>query len=278
MEKLTDIEQYKTIVREERKKHKKPFSNIYLMPKDLENCIEQKRAYFEIQDGGFLLIIDEQTYYKLCVSIDPYMKFSVPDMDKKVVFEHVFRKEKSEECPVTVENELKGQQFCKKGTIVQVCGNTEIIYENCKKSEDFIKRLEREGFSYIALDSTYYARVRKMLLSTNIITDYQINHVEADSEKRIFGGILDKESNLCAVSMCTLSGLTAYGQGIMIEDKYRLQGLAPMLSYYGLKRLLELGIEQSVGWIETNNRASLRYHHALGYELINKYTDEWIRQ
>ena len=46
MEKLTDIEQYKTIVREERKKHKKTFSNIYFMPRDLENCIGQKRAYF----------------------------------------------------------------------------------------------------------------------------------------------------------------------------------------------------------------------------------------
>ena len=117
-----------------------------------------------------------------------------------------------------------------------------------------------------------------MLLSTNIITDYQINHVEADGKKRIFGGILDKEKNLCAVSMSTLSGLTAYGEGIMIEEKYRLQGLAPMLSYYGLKRLIECGIEQSIGWIDTNNRASLRYHQGVGYELVNKYTDEWIRQ
>lgn len=277
MEKITDIEQYKRIVREERKRHKKTFSNIYFMTKDLENFIQQKDVYYEIQESGFLLIIDEAKYYKICINIDPCMEFRIPDLDKKAVFEYVFRKERSEECPLTIENGLRSQQFSKKGTLVQICGQTDKVYRNCEKSELFIKRLEREGFSYAALDPTYQAKVEEMLLSTNIIKDYQINHIEDNSRKRIYGGILDKDRNLCAVSMSALLGLTAYGEGFMIEDKYRLQGLAPMLSYYGLKRLLEWGIEQSIGWIATDNVASLRYHHGLGYELVNKYTDEWIR-
>ncbi|MBE5884340.1 MAG: GNAT family N-acetyltransferase [Lachnospiraceae bacterium] len=282
MKRLHNIEEYKEIVRQAREKCQNAFSNNYFMPGDVRRYIEIGKAYYESTPcGGYLLLLDEEKYYRVCMYVDATSEFTIPDLDKKAVIKNVYRKGKEEACLADIEKRMADMSFRKEGTVVQVSGDVAGIYENCKRFERFADKLLRKGYQCVAVDDTYYDAVDKLMLSGYFIRDYQIDYRTSREKEALLPGsylcILNEKDEICAVSVSYIEGAIAYGEGILIEDAYKMQGLAQVLMYHRFKWLFENQVQKIVAWILVDNEVSMRYHTGLGYQLHNKYVNEWVR-
>lgn len=281
MERLNSIEEYKELTRQARVACKNPFSNNYYMPNDIQRYIELGQAYYEQIGNGFLLILDEEKYFRVCFYIDSEQELIIPPMDKRVVVKNVYRKDKGEECPEQIETWLKQMNFEKTGTSVQVKKDIVIDEKDFRAMERYAHKLEDKGWRCSELDESYYEQADKMLLSTGIIRDYQFDYRTPDEKKQIlkgsYMGIFNDKEELCAVGLCYIEGKNAYGEGVLVLEEYKKHGVTSLLGYHRTKWLLKNGAEKSIAWILVENEASLRYHKGAGYKLVNKYVDEWVR-
>lgn len=281
MKRLHTVEEYKKLIREVRTKHKNLFSNIYYMSVDIQRYIDLERAYYEEIPGGLLLIFDEERYYRVCMYVDVMQDLSIPQMDKKIVLKNVYRKGKEETELEIVEKVLKSQGFEKEGTVVQVKGNVSCILERCRKLERYVNKMEMKGFRCVVADETYLDKIESMLFASEKVRDYQIDYRTSEEKRVMKEGtylcVLNSEDEICAVNACYMEGQTAYGEGVAIEEQYKMHGLAPIMTFHRFKHLADNNVTNILAWILTDNEASLRFHTSVGYELVNKYIDEWVR-
>lgn len=251
------------------------------MPEDIQRYIEAGHAYYEIDGSGYILILDEENRYRVCVYVDTNCNFKIPLLDKKAVIKNVYRKGREEEGLELVENRLKSLNFDKVGTDVQIKGDVQILFEKSSRYEKYVQKMEAKGFYCIMADETYYHKIEKMVLDSKIIKDYQIDYKSFEEKKKMPKGsylcVLNPDKEICAVSVCFIENGIAYGEGVAVDEKFKMHGLAPILAYHRYKWLHDNNIKYMQGWILLGNEASLRYHESLGYKFINKYVDEWIR-
>lgn len=97
-----------------------------------------------------------------------------------------------------------------------------------------------------------------------------------DLEEGAYLCILNNENEICAASIAYIENGIAQGTAMAIEEKYKMNGFAPVLTYNRCKVLYEKGVKYLQGWVLMDNYASLKYHKGIGYQFINKYADEWI--
>lgn len=281
MERLNSIEEYKELTRQARTICEKPFSNIYFMPNDIQRYIEIGQAYYVQVEKGFLLILDEEKYYRVCFYVDSEQEFTIPLMDKRAVVKNVYRKNKGEECPEQIETWLEQMAFEKRGTSVQIKKDLNKDSNNDIINARYTQKLEDAGFRCIELGEEYYEQAENMLISTGIIRDYQIDYKTPDEKKQIikgsYLGVINDKEELCAVNLCHIEGKVASGGGVLVLEAYKKKGLVMMLGHYRNKWLRKYGVEKRSGWILVNNETSLRYHKSAGYTVVNKYVDEWVR-
>jgi len=274
MIKLKSVDEYKEMRRRIRRGSSKLFTNITFFGNYLERYIQNGRALYQEFKNGFLLMLEEEKYYKLYLYTDAEQELSIEKMEKKVVFRYTYRKDNNEECPPYIEEWLSRNGFRKDGTSVYAHANVEDIYNKCLEIEPFVKKLEAKGFSYKQLEPGCYDAVEKMLISTEKIRDYQLE-CSGDEVIKTCYAIVDSKENLCAVCMWLPEGEGAT-VGNMVKDEYKKLGLAPMLTYYTNKWLRDNGIKQSYGWIYVDNQDSLNYQTKLGVKFENKYMDDWV--
>lgn len=281
MIKINNIEEYKNLVRQARQECKKYFSNNYFMPADVQRYINVGQAYYEPVGKGFLLILDEEKYYRVCLQVDTETEFTIPVLEKKTVIKNVYRRGREESCIEKIEANLRKLQFEKRGTDVQIRGEVKTLYEKGCRLEKYVAKMEAQGYRCVMADESCYEQIEAMVLDSKIIKDYQIDYRTQEEKSKFQKGaylcIFNNKNEMCAVNVCFIEGGLAYGEGVAIAEKFKMHGLAPILSYYRYKWLYENGIEYIQAWILLGNEASLRYHESLGYKFVNKYVDEWVR-
>lgn len=282
MKKFKNIEEYKEILRQVQTEHKNFFSNIYFLACDVQRYIELERAYYIRTKEGFFLILDEEKYYRVCLYVDITSDIQMPVLDKKIVIKNVYRKGREEDAQSSIEKSLEQQGFVKAGSVVQVKGNVSELLEKCKHLEKHVTKMESKGFRCIRADKRYYEEIENLLLASQKIHDYQIDY-KTDEEKNempigTYLCILNDKDEICAANVCYIEGEVAYGEGAAVVDRYKMQGLAPIMTYHRLKWLEEKGVPILRAWILEDNTASLRYHTSVGYKFVNKYVNEWIRE
>lgn len=282
MERIERLDDYKNLVRQARMECKNPFSNNYFMPADVQRYIDVGQAYYEPAGKGFLLILDEERYYRVCLYVDAQQKFTIPVMDKRAIIKNVYRKGKEEPCLGQIEKNLEELHFEKRGTDVQIRGVVQTLFEKSSRLEKYVRKMEAKGYRCVMADENCYEQIEEMVLASRIIKDYQIDYRTADEKKKFQKGaylcIFNDKEEMCAVNVCFIDNGVAYGEGVAIAEEFKMHGLAPMLSYYRYKWLHDNGIEYIQAWILLENEASLRYHESLGYQFVNKYVDEWVRE
>ena len=282
MEVLQSVEEYKELVRQTRAEHNDLFSNIYYMPGEIQRYIDLQRAYYEKVQGGFFLTLDEEAYYRVCMSIDTNCDILIPQLDKKTVVKNVYKQGKEEKELEVAETVLQNQGFELEGTVVQIKSDVHSLFEKCQKLERYVEKLQKKGFYCIEADDTYSEKINEILYSSQKVRDYQIDYRTDEEKKEMYKGtflcVINDKNEICAVNVCYVEGTTAYGQGVAIAEEYKMQGLAPVMSYYRLKKLVEMGVKNIQAWILTDNEVSLRYHTSLGYRIVNKYVNEWVRK
>ena len=274
MIKLKSVDEYKEMRRRIRRGSSKLFTNITFFGSYLERYIQNGHALYQECGNGFLLMLEEEKYYKLYLYTDAEQELSIEKMKKKVVFRYTYRKDNNEECPSHIEEWLLRNGFQKDGTSVYAHTNVEDTYNKCLEIEPFVKKLEAKGFSYKRLAPECYDTVERMLTSTKKIRDYQLECSGDEVIKKCYA-IVDSKENFCAVCMWLIEGEGAT-VGNMVRDEYKRLGLAPMLTYYTNKWLRDNGIKHSYGWVYVDNQDSLNYQTKLGVKFENKYMDDWV--
>ncbi len=281
MKKLTSVEQYIDLAKKARIECLNVFSNNYFMPADVQRYIEVGQAYYEKAGNGYILLLDEEKYFRVCLYVDAEQSFVIPQLNKKAVIKNVYRKGREEPCKQQIERNLEELGFEKRGTDVQIKGEVKVLYEKSKHLERYASKMEEKGFRCVMAKEEDYQRLENLVLGTKIIKDYQIDYRTAEEKKLLKDGLylcIFKADQLCAASVCFCESDVAYGEGIAIAEKYKMHGLAPILAYHRYKWLYENSVKYMQGWILLGNEASMRYHTSSGYQFVNKYVDEWIKE
>lgn len=280
MKKLESFDEYKKVISEFRLVYKRPFSNIYFMPDDIKRYIELGRAGYKRSESGIIFFFDEETYYRACLYVSEKEKFKISSQKKKILVKNIYPGGEKKENLQCVEQRLMELGFRKVGTHVDVQGETEKIFRKCGGLRKYAEGLEKKGYQCIAADYSLFKELDAIIMDTGIIKNYQLNYRTDEEKKKLESGsylcIINDSHQVCAVNACVIEGDVARGVAMAVKEKYKMHGLAPVLTYYRFKWLCEHGIKYIQAWILLENEPSLRYYRSLGYEFLNKYADEWI--
>ncbi|MBQ7973011.1 MAG: hypothetical protein IJ291_06125 [Lachnospiraceae bacterium] len=280
MKKVDSIVQYKSLMQEIRKVCKRPYSNMYYTVEQLQRYIDLERMYYHETQGGIIFLFDEGLYYKAGLYLDGEQEFDFPEVDKKLLVRDIYREGKRDQKLPFIVKRLEELGFDNQGTTAQVCAQVQKLFSMSSRVERYVKRLEQSGFRFGIGDISQIDEMEKLLYSSEIIKDYHIEYKTEEEKMQMSGnymGVWDKDGNLCAASIVSVINGVAQGVGIAIQEKYKMSGLAPFITYYRSKWLLEQGIDLIQGWLLLCNQKSILYHTSLGYEMTDKRADEWVK-
>lgn len=281
MQLLESYNEYKYMVREIREKYRRPFSNVYFMPADMERYIRLGRVGYERTESGILLYFDEERYYRVCLCVDEREPFVIERQNKKVLVKNVFFKGEKRESMQRVEQQLEELGFEYKGTSVKVKGELKKIFQRCKRVERYADALDKRGYRFMEADASMTEKIEAIILDSDIIKDYQLNFWTVEekkemAEKGCYSCILDENNKICGGGYYITQGDTAIGIANAIKEEYKRHGLAPVSLYHAVQRLHKKGITKAQGWILLSNKPSIKYHQSLNYEFTDEHADEWI--
>lgn len=279
MEKLKTFDEYTHLVNQIRLTHKNIFSNSYWMPEDIQRYIKLDRISYEKVESGIIFFFDEECYYRACLYVDAKRPLTIPSLDKKILIRNVYRAENKEKEMSDIEKYLVDLNFEKVGTTVQLRGDVQEMFEKNKGLERYVQSMERKGYRCVVAEENLYGKIEELMVNTGVIKDYQRDFFS--SEEREWGTylyVVNRNGEMCAANAAIIKNGIAYGKGAAVEDKYKLLGLAPIMSYFRVKWLTENNIKHIQSWVLIDNEASLRYHTSLGYKVTNRHADEWIRE
>ena len=280
MKLLESYDEYTDMIREFREICKRPFSNLYCTPDDMKRYIQLGRVSYEKTANSIIFYFDEETYYRVCFYVDEKNKFTISPQNKKLLVRNVYKKKEKKENLRCVEEQLTELGFRNSGTTVGIHGEVQKLFQRCERIEKYEKALEKKGYRCIAADPSLFDEIDKIVVDSGVIKDYQIDYRTYEEKKNLEKGSylcrVDSNNQICAVSVCVIKDGVAKGVATAVKEEYKMQGLAPVLTYHRFKWLRDNGIESLQAWILTSNEPSLWYHESLGYTFLSKYADEWI--
>lgn len=281
MEKLTNIDQYYDLIKKVKKRCKISFTNMYCMPEQVQRYINLGRISFVEEDYGLFFFLDEEKYYKLCLYVDSEVSFSIPELDKKVLFRVIYRGENDKKSNKNVEQYLKKCGFVKMGTSQQILGDIEAIIEKKKILAKSVSIVNRMGYQIVKPTYEMFEGISEVLEQVSFIQDYHEDfHSEEEIKRNMEQGgyqcIVDQDGAICAVTISWPQADTAEGTGIAVLEQYRKLGFASAICYARLNNLREMGVRTLTGWVRTDNNESIRYHNSMQFDFQDRYADEWI--
>lgn len=280
MDKLNNIEEYTILYKQFRKEHKNLFSNLYMMPQDIERYISLGRAEYEMKEDGLFFYFDEESYYRLCMCVETGKVFNIPRRDKKILVRNLYRKNEQNEKLNNAERNLEKNGFDFVGTTFQIQGNTMELLQNCSRLNKCFLSLEKRGFRCVEADYSQYKEIEELILDSNIIKDYQLPyHTEQEKQMMSAGSylcVINKQNQICAAAISDIKDGIVQNGAIAVKEEYKMLGIALLLTQQRLKWYQKHKIDLSQGWILTNNDASISYNKRLGYQMTGKYANEWL--
>ncbi len=281
MQLLKSYNEYKDMIREFREKCRRPFSNVYYVPDDMERYIQLGRVSYEKDENGIVLYFDEGTYKRVCLCVNEKGKFSIDCSNKKILIKNVFQEGKKRENLLCVEQRLEELGFKREGTSVKIQGDVSKLLQRCERIKKYVYALEKKGYRSIVPDISMLDEIDAMILNSGKIKDYQLNYWTDEEKKKMINDgdylcIVNNDNQLCAVGFCIIEDDITKGVAVVVKEEYKMHGLTPALSYYRFSQLYDKGVKRVQGWILDSNEPSLKYHRNMGYEFTNEYTDEWV--
>ncbi len=277
---LQSIDEYKSLIEEFKKICRVPFSNIYLMPSAIDRYIKLQRAYFEKSEYGVVFYFDEGTYYRVYLYVDGKQKFQISAFDKKMLVRNTYNMKYKNEDLLHVQNRLQEIGFTQEGTSVQIQGKTQELLSNCMSIGKYTALMEKRGYHCIQPDFSRFGQIEQVIIHSEILKDYHLTFRTEQEKKELEEGsylcIVNKDNEICAASIAVINFGIAQAEVMAVKEEYKMKGLAPILTYQRLKWLCDRNVSKIQGWILLHNETSLRYHQKIGYQLIDRYAEDWI--
>lgn len=280
MDAIVSAEQYKSIVMGIKRKYKNASGNLYLMYRDVIRYTAQGRLFMEEYDGGLVFYVDGHTYYQMIIYGDLTKDLCILPQDKKCIVRLVYDDGGETTVQQRLSCILQQNGFDKVATTVQVQGKTGEILEKCKGTERYIKKLEAQGYFCVMAQEYQFEEIDQLIVDSGVVKDYHMAYMTQQEKKALPKGsylcMLNKNKEICGGSLATIVDGMAQGGAVVMQERYKLKGFTPILTYNRVKWLQQQNVEYIQGWIATTNMDSIRYHIGAGYHLMNRYADEWL--
>lgn len=258
------------------------FTNNYMMVGDAERLILLGRLYYIREEAGTIFLSNEDTHYRLSMHIDTDKSCHLPLLDKPIMTQIVYQKDRKKENHLNIEKQLKKSGFVKQDTSVQIKLNVTECKDECQKNFDRLhKLLQRMGFQIKVVDYTYKDKIREVFLQQDMLHDWHYPFQTEEEGKDVFDKngwicILDKDDRVLAYHSAYEMNSCCYGMGFAIRDEYKVKyGFAPILQYY---RVCITKQPLIYGEVLLHNTQALALHEKMGWTFTNKYVDRWLKK
>lgn len=277
---LKSVDDYHTI-RKRLKEERKYFTNDMLSDEDVKRFIAADRVQYAECEAGVTFLIDEDTYYKAVLYIDPAKIWKIDQQNKPVIMRTRYQKDKKKKELLQLEQQMQKNGFLYQDTAVEIrldTGDRKEHYE--KQYQRAQKLLERMNCRTEKVCYRYHEQIQKLIKQQNTVQYFHLEYKSEDEIKAEYANgnhtcILNSEDELLAYgSGYELNGCW-YGDLIVVKEEYKMYGLAPMF-LYGCVHNRKVNTIKGV--ILTDNKDSIRFHKKMGWTFTNKYIDCWLME
>ena len=281
MERIRSLDDY--LQRKEAlRRFRADFTNNYMMNEDAARLIALDRLYCITNEAGTFFLSDEDTHYRISMHVDTGKNHQLPSLDKPIVTQMVYQKDKKKEGHQKVERWLEKNGFVKQDTAVQVkLDVTKYKAEYQKKFERLHKLLQRMGHEIKVVDVTYRDKIREVFLQQDMLHDWYYPFQTEEEIKETFDRngwicILDQDDRVLAYHSAYEINSCCYGMGFIVRNEYQIKyGFAPILQYY---RVCITEHPLIRGEVLLHNAQSMALHKTIGWTFTNRYTDRWLKE
>ena len=283
MEKLQSLEQYKELLSQYKQVCRRGYTNNYLSMDMVKRYIDIQRIYYEAEEKALSFITDEEKYYRLYVQLSPETDFQLKRKDKPIMLRMVYKAGKKSEVVEKLEKSLLGQGFELYDKSVQIVAQPMEMQQEVRAKYERAKAfLERAGISLGYAREEHIEAIMALRDKETVLKDY---HFEYETENEILENVkrgyyrcaFNAEGAVCAAQQFSVENSTLQGNWLAVQDEYKVRyGIGTAMAYQSFLYAIEHDISNYYGWVVCDNEKSLKYHQSIGYELTDKYADEWL--
>lgn len=286
---IRSFEEYSNLVKEAKHQSNAPmFTNCFMMPDEIKRLISIDAFYQLKTNSGLAFVDDESTYYYAFFYFDPKSDFQVPQLDKNILAENVYRQNKMTPNQASFEEKLLGDNFVDNGIYYQVSTIPQMPPEKYwKRLKAIDKTLQSEG-KYIAAPTNKqlrkFEKVYKESIDVYVRKKYSRHERKKQRDQGYLYCLTDASGEIYAISISAL----VHGGAIASNKKYDANGYAAAMALKALESWYNSIPENEMlkkeymrcrafGWIKSSNTASLRLHKSLGYNLTDKEMHQFVK-
>ena len=284
MERLTSTEQYKELLLQYKQICRRGYTNNFLNMEMVARYISLGRIYYVSNEDSLLFITDEENYYRLYMQLSPMaegMRF--PKMDKPVLIRNIYRADNRPQTLLDFETMLREQDFRLYDESVQIIAYPVEIKEVVQdKFQRAISFLERAGIRLGYAKKEHADEIMRLRESEPLLKDYHFTYETEDEilnniEQGYYRCAFDAEGNVCAAQQFSVENGTVQGNWLAVKEEYKVRyGIGTAMAYHSFLYAIERELPTYFGWVVRDNEKSIRYHQAIGYQITDKYADEWV--
>ncbi len=265
MKKLNSYEEIKNKVKLLKEQCGKIYTNCLILGNTLQSAFDYTEVYCEEFDGGLLVYIDEDDYYKTFYFLRSLEMLKRIDADKRVLIEELDNCKRKEEYIRNLHNLLKLQGF-KLGSHV-----SRIYYELSDNDKD-VPELETNSLKLTEeVTKSQFDEIKELWKSSLKAFDIPKEHynVLSDDSQHLVA-LIDDNGGVCAVSWWQGQGGSMEVRHTVVRSDHRGEGLGVYITKYLLNKAYNMGFKNVIGYVEEKNEVSIQMHKKVGWKISDK--------
>lgn len=286
---VCSYEEYSVIVKTAKKASEFPlFTNCFMMADEINRLIGRRAFYHLKTESGAVFLEDEETYYYAFFYIDPGKSFQIPQLDKSIMTENVYRHDQMSQPQKDFEERLQKMSFVCNALYFQMHSKPQLSPEKYYKQLNAVNRqLELRNMRVappINRQLREFEKIYRLAMDPYIQKGYTRKERKRQRDKGFLRCLTDDSMKIYAIQIST----EIHGGAIATNPKYDSEGYGVLLfvksyeAYYRAMPEDEVARKEymrckAFGWIKSTNTASLRLHKLLGYTMTGKEMHQFIK-
>lgn len=283
MKRIESLKEYLDIYRQLKKQCIHPVTNMYWSLDAVSRYIDLGFMFYEMQDKGGCFFCDENDYYRLLYYVDESGQLNNLLTGKALAIRNIYkRQEERNLLSEYIDEKLKNTGFKKLYSSIEMYVPLELS-EKLKKQKNVYDRMLKKGNFYISyLQEEDLDNMLKLRKKTEEFHIYNFTYKNKDEylkeiRNKQYIGIYNEFDQLCACIYISQSTHIRTGDGICVEERYKLKyGLGAALMSYVLDDAINGYHQKYVSWCEEQNYNSMKFHKSMGFVATGKVADEWV--
>lgn len=277
MNKVSDINQFNSLVMAVKKQNRKYLTNCYLFQKEIQEYIEQKNIYWSSTTDGIIFFFEESDFYYLYFYLIKLSagtaKILREKPDKTIIIDLVYVESNRSLSQKMIEeywmsNGFRPYKLYKKYELIGPVGK-----DDFPAGIEFINASYRMGFAEQKHANEISALWRNSLdiFSLALPDSRELAILIKNRQIRC---VFDIDGHVAGVLKQQKQGNVFSVWHVAVDKNHRHQGLARILMVFSM--LENRDASRFIIWVEENNSPALNLYHHLGYNFLGKVSRQLI--